>query len=141
MHLAGWRRARVATLGVWPGTLSTPLPLPAAMGSGALVGALALYVSLDLDLPAPLRPEPQCVLVAVSGTLDSSSFKGAWFEGAWFEARTGAQVCIRSHALDLGRLVRVEGRHRRRHLHLVIISNLQGLIRPMVQYREAGACG
>ena len=118
-------------------SLSTPLPLPAAMGSGAP----SLYASLNLDLPAPLRPEPQCVLVAVSGTLDSSSFKGAWFEGAWFEARTGAQVCIRSHALDLGRLVRVDGRHRRRHRHLVIISNLQGLIRPMVQYREAGACG
>ena len=33
------------------------------MGSGALV-----YASLNLDLPAPLRPEPQCVLVAVSGT-------------------------------------------------------------------------
>ena len=65
------------------------------------------------------------MLVAVSGTLDSSSFKGAWFEAAWFEAGTGAQVGIRSHALDLGRLVPVEGRHRRPH-H-VIVSNLQDL--------------
>ena len=64
--------------------------------------------------------------------------------GAWFEALVSGTGACHWRALALGglwRLVRVEGRHRRRHLHLVIFSNLQGLIRPMVQYREAGACG